>query len=71
MCEVAECKRDDSRHAGERNRMSECHGMVCKRRDTQECVRERATTTATDEGQRPSSSRSCFGDRAGFVLQRA
>ena len=27
--------------------------------------------TAPDEGQRPRSGRSCFGDRAGFTQQRA
>ena len=51
--------------------MSECHGEVCERHDTQECVRGMATETAPDEGQRPSSGRSCFGDRAGFAQQRA
>ncbi len=30
-----------------------------------------ATETAPDEGQGPSSGRSCFGDRAGFAQQRA
>ena len=45
--------------------------MVCKCRDTQECVRGMATETAPDEGQRPSSGRSHFGDRAGFAQQRA
>ena len=44
---------------------------VCKHRDTQECEREMATTTAPDEGQGPRSGRSCFGDRAGFAQQRA
>ncbi len=34
-------------------------------------MRESATETATDEGQRPSSGRSYFGDRAGFAQQRA
>jgi len=45
--------------------------MVCEHRGTQEFVRGMATETATDEGQRPSSGRSCFGDRAGFTQQRA
>ena len=72
MCEVAVCKGDDDRHAGTRNRMSrcECHVEVCERRGTWEFVRESATEMATD-GQRPSSGRSCFGDRAGFIRQRA
>ena len=30
-----------------------------------------STKTASDEGQRPSSGRSCFGDHAGFAQQRA
>ena len=29
------------------------------------------TTAATDEGQGPSSGRSCIGDRAGFTRRRA
>ena len=45
--------------------------MVCKCRDTQECVRRMATKTASDEGQRPSSGRSYFEDRAGLERQRA
>ena len=71
MCEVAVCKGDDGRHAGTRNRMSECecHVEVCERRGTWEFVLESATETATD-GQRPSSGRSCFGNRAGFAWQR-
>ncbi len=50
--------------------------MVCKRRDTQECVcgmeleRESATETATG-GQGPSSGCSFNGDRAGFTQRRA
>jgi len=51
--------------------MSECHGEVCERHDTQECVRGMATETATDEGQRPSSGHSCIRDGAGFTRQRA
>ena len=51
--------------------MSECHGKVCKRRDTQECVRGMATEMATDERQGPSSGRGCIGDRAGLAQQRA
>ena len=41
LCEVAVCEGDDSRYAGERNRIpvSESHGGVCERRGTQECVR--------------------------------
>ena len=70
VCEVAVCKGDDGRHAGTRNRMSECHDM-CEHRDTQECVCEVATGTATVERQGPSSGRSCFGNRAGFARQRA
>ena len=46
------------------------HGMVCKRRNTQVCVGGMATETAT-EGQRPSSGRSCFGNRAGSARQGA
>ena len=38
MCEVAVCEGDDVGHAGTRNRMSECHDMVCERRGTQVCV---------------------------------
>ena len=73
MCEVAVCEGDDGGHAGARNRMSEseCHGMVCERRNTQECVRGMETTTVTFEGQGPSSGRSCIGDRAGFAQWRA
>ena len=39
-CEVAVCEGDDGGHAGARSRVSECecHGMVCERRDTQECM---------------------------------
>ena len=72
MCEVAVRERDDDRHAGTRSRVSECecYVEVCEHRDTQECVRGMATETVTD-GQRPSSGRSCFGDRAGFARQRA
>jgi len=67
------CERDDGRHAGTRNRMSECecHVEVCERRGTWEFVRESATEMATDEGQGPGSGRSCFGNRAGFARQRA
>ena len=72
MCEIAVCKGDDGGHAGTRNRMSECHGMVCERRDMREFERVggMGTTTAT-EGQRPGSGRSCNGDRAGFARRRA
>ena len=53
-CEVAVREGDDGRYAGTHNRMCEyeCHGEVCKRRDTQECVRGMATTTAPDKGQK-------------------
>ena len=70
MCEVAVCEGDDRRYAGERNRipMSECHGGVCERRDTQVCVGGMETAT---EGQRPSSGRSYFGNRAGLAQRRA
>ena len=72
MCEVAVREGDDGRYAGERNRIpvSECHVKVCERRGTWEFVHESATEMATD-GQRPSSGRSCFGNRAGFARQRA
>ena len=70
VCEVAVCKGDDGGHAGTRNRMSECHGKVCERRDTQVCVGGMETTTAT-KGQRPSSGRSCIEHRAGFARRRA
>ena len=69
------CKGDDGRHAGARNRMSEseCNGEVCESRDTREFERVDGmeTTTATGEGQRPNSGRSCFGNRAGFARRRA
>ena len=71
VCEVAVCEGDDGRHAGTRNRMSECHDMVCERRDTQVCVGGMETTTAIFEGQGPGSGRSCFGNRAGFARRRA
>ena len=73
MCEVAVCEGDDGGHAGACNRMSqgECHVVVCERRDTQVCVGGMETTTATFEGQGPSSGRSYFGDRAGFARRRA
>ena len=73
MFEVAVCKRDDGGHAGARSRVSECecHVKVCERRGTRELVRESATETATDEGQRPSSGHSCFGNRTRFARQRA
>ena len=53
MCEVAVCEGDDGRHAGARSRVSEseCHGMVCERRDTQVCVGGVETTTASDKGR--------------------
>ena len=40
MCEVAVCEGDDGGHAGARSRVSEseCHAMVCERRNTQVCV---------------------------------
>ena len=62
VCAIAVRKGDDSGHAGTRNRMSECHDMVCERRDTQVCVGGMSTTTATEE-RRPSS--------AGFAQRRA
>ena len=73
------CEGDDGRHAGTRNRMSECecHDMVCERRNTQECVcgmeleRKSATETTATEERGPSSGRSCNGDRAGLAQQRA
>ena len=73
------CEGDDGRHAGTRNRMSECecHDMVCERRNTQECVcgmeleRESATETMATDGQGPGSGRSYFEHRAGFVRRRA
>ena len=60
VCEVAVCERDDGRHAGTRNRMSECecHVEVCERRGTWEFMRESATEMATDEGLGPGSGRS-------------
>ena len=67
MCEVAVCEGDDGGHAGTRNLMSECHDMVCERRNTQVCVGGMETAT---QGQRPSSGRSDFGDRAGFARRR-
>ena len=69
MCKVAVCEGDDGGHVRTRNRMSECHDMVCERRDTQVCVGGMETKTASDKGQGPSSGRSCFGDRAGFARQ--
>ena len=69
VCEVAVCEGDDGGHAGTRNRMSECHDMVCERRDTQVCVGRMETTTATD-GQGPGNGRSCIGNRAGFAWRR-
>ena len=72
MWEVAVCEGDDGGHAGTRNRMSECHGMVCERRNTREFERVgRMETTTATEGQRPSSGRSCVGNRAGFARRRA
>ena len=73
MREVAVREGDGGRHAGTRNRMSECecHVEVCERRGTWEFVRESSTETATDKGQGPGGGRSCFGDRAGFARQRA
>ena len=73
MCKVAVREGDDGGHAGARSRVSEwkCPGMVCERRGTWELEREGATKTVTLEGQRPSSGRSCFGDRTGFARQRA
>ena len=72
MCEVSVCEGDDGRYAGARSRVSrcECHGAVCKHHDTQVCVGRMEMTTVT-EGQRPSSGRSYFGDRAGFARRRA
>ena len=81
MCEVAVCKGDDGGHARTCSHVSrcECHLVVCEPRDTQECVcgmeleRENATetTTATVKERRPSSGRSCIGNRAGFARRRA
>ena len=79
MCEVAVCKGDDGGHARTCSRVSrcECNGEVCESRDTQECgcgmefERESATETTATGGQKPSSGRSCNGDRAGFAQQRA
>ena len=80
MCEVAVCKGDDGGHARTCRCVSrcECHGKVCERRNTQMCVcgmeleRESAMeTTASDNGQRPSSGRSCNGNRAGLAQQQA
>ena len=59
---------------GKRSRISEwkCHdGEVCERRGTWESVRESATKTATNKGQRPRSGRSCIEHRAGFARLRA
>ena len=63
---------DDGGHVGARSRVSECErpGMVCERRGMWEFVRESATEMAT-EGQRPSSGRSYFENRAGFARRRA
>jgi len=66
---------NDSRHAGTRNRVSrcECPGVVCERRNTQECVcgmeleRESVTETTATEERGPSRGRSYFGDRAEFA----
>ena len=75
MCEVNVCEGDDGRHAGARSRVSEseCNGEVCESRDTREFERVDCmeTKTATFEGQRPSSGRSCIGGRAGLAQQRA
>ena len=73
VCEVAVCEGDDGGHAGARSRVSEwkCPVMVCERHDTQVCVDGMETTTATFEGQGPSSGRSRIGDRAGFARRRA
>ena len=65
MCEVAVREGDDGGHAGARSRVSE---REC---NEEELERESATETATNEGQRPSSGRSCIEHRAGFARQRA
>ena len=63
MCEVAVCKGDDGGHARTCSRVSrgECDGVEFERENAME------TTTATVEGQGPSSGRSCNGDRAGLA----
>jgi len=73
VCEVTVCKGDDCGHARACSRVSrcECDGVESERRDTQVCVDRMETTTASDKGQRPSSGRSCIGDRAGLAQQRA
>ena len=48
----------------------EFSGVQSGRRDTQVCVGRVETTTATVEGQKPSSGCSFIGDRAGFTRQR-
>ena len=70
VCEVAVCEGDDGGHERTCSRISqcECNGMVSERRDTQVCVDR--MTTATEE-RRPSSGRSCIGNRAGFTQRRA
>ena len=69
VCEVAVREGDDGGHAGARSRVSEwkCPGMLCERRDTQECVGRMSMAT---ERHGPSSGRSYFENRAGFARRR-